>query len=276
MSEFGSTESTGILFDFYFKQVSLLEKLYKNTNFYNATGRMSQLYLLFFSLHSTGLSIAHLAKGNFLNESFMLARSFIEKIINYLYLLFCEEEKFSDYLAYSKQKQIRMFDRSINVGDLKAGLKRLDSTALEYNTELTEAIDKFTSKKGKEITRWSSLSLSDRLEIIAPKVGSDIGFLMLSVLGIYENASEALHGTIYGVAFNIGLWQGKIPSTESELSKSWNEQLSMIFSMLGTCIHTLLKVIHKEIPIEDIITESSQNTHNIRDSIRDWKNSAIQ
>ena len=264
MAEFGSDEFTGTLFDFYIKQVNLLEELYKNLDFYNATGRTSGLYLLFFSLHLTGLSIAHLAKGKFLNESFMLARSLIEKIINYLYLLYCDEEEYRNYLAHSKQKQFRMFDRSINVGELKAEIKRLDSTELQENAELQEAINKFTSKSGKEISRWSSRSISDRLSVIEPKVGKDIGILMLSILGIYENASEALHGTLYGVAFNIGLWSGRKPSTPSELSKDWNEQFSMLFYMLGTCIHILVKVIHNEIPIEDIKAQSSENVGQIR------------
>jgi len=264
LAEFGSDELTGTLFDFYIKQVNLLEELYKNLDFYNAIGRMSGLYLLFFSLHSTGLSIAHLAKGKFLNESFMLARSLLEKIVNYLYLLYCDEEEYLNYLAYSKQKQFRMFNRSINVGELKAEIKRLDSTELQENAELQEALNKFTSKSGKEIPRWSSRSISDRLSVIEPKVGKDIGILMLSVLGIHENASEALHGTLYGVAFNIGLWFGRTPSTPDELSKYWNEQFSMLFLMLGTCIHTLLKVIHNEIPIDNIKAQSSENVGHIR------------
>lgn len=265
MSKFGSDELTKIFSDFYIKQVGLLEQLYKDQDFYHASGRLSEIYLLFFSLHSTGLSIAHLAKGKFLNESFILARSLIEKIINYLYLLYCDDEEYSNYLAYSKQKQFRMQNRSISIGELKVEIKRLDfdSVDLSKNAELKEAIEKFTSERGREITRWSSSSLSDRLSVIAPKIGSDISYLMLSVLGIYENASEAVHGTLYGVAFNIGLWQGRIPSTKGELSKMWNEQFSMIFLMLGTCIHTLIKAIHNEISIENIKNQSSQNIQGI-------------
>lgn len=262
VAEFGSDELTGTLFDFYIKQVNLLEELYKNLDFYNATGRMSGLYLLFFSLHSTGLSIAHLANGKFLNESFMLARSQMEKIINYLYLLYCDEEEYQNYIAYSKQKQFRMFNRSVNVGKLKAEIKRLDLTELQDNPELQEALNRFTSKSGKEISRWSTRSIPDRLSVIEPKVG-DISILMLSFLGIHENASEALHGTLYGVAFNIGLWFGKTPSSLGELSKYWNEQFSMLFLMLGTSIHTLLKVIHSEIPIENLKSQSSENVRAI-------------
>ena len=261
VAKFGSDEHTGTLFDFYIKQVNLIEELYKDNNFYNATGRFSELYLLFFSLHSTGLAIAHLAKGKFLNESFMLARSQVEKIINYLYLLYCDDEEYQNYLAYSKQKQFRMFNRSINVGELNAEIRR--SVQLNEDVDLQAAKQRFTSKSGKEVRRWSNRSIPDRLSIVESKLGKDVSVFMLSYLGIHENASEALHGTIYGVAFNIGLWRGKTPSSIEELSKSWNEQFSMLFIMLGTCIHILLKAIHTEIPVENIKSQSSENVSDI-------------
>lgn len=257
MEKFGSDESTGKLFDFYVNQVNLILELSTNPDFKNTTGRMSELYVLFYSLHSIGFAIAHLAQHGFLNESFMLARSQLEKTINYLYLLNCDEEEYLNYVAYTKQKQFRMFNRSVNVGEMKAKINRLGVEELKENPELQEALNKFTSKSGKEISRWSTKSIPDRLSVIEPKLGKDIGFYMLSYLGIHENASEALHGTIYGVAFNIGLWGGKPPSSVDELYENWNGQFSMLFLMLGT--YALLKAIHNEVPIESIKAESSEN-----------------
>lgn len=82
-AEFGSDASTGQVFNFYLNQVSVLEDLIKCAKVNSASDRMSSLYPLLFSIHSTGSSISLLAIHGFLNESFMLARAFLERLINY-------------------------------------------------------------------------------------------------------------------------------------------------------------------------------------------------
>lgn len=261
--EFGSGESTGQVFSFYMEQVAVLQGLYQSPEVNSAPDRIASLYPLLFSIHSTGLSISLLARHGCLNECFMLARAFLERLINYIYLLICDEEEYLRYLAHTKQKGFRVLSRSVEAGDMRAELKWAGSIDLSKEQELKEAIDLFTSKTGREITRWTSATLSERLSTIAEKGKLNIGSLLIALLAIYEDASEALHGTLYGSIFHIGVFTKKLPSRKSELAKTYNEQFSMIFFILGICIDSLIEAIHRVTPIDELQKRSKENIHTV-------------
>lgn len=265
-TEFGSGESTGQVFSFYMNQVAVLQGLYESPEVNSAPDRIASLYPLLFSIHSTGLSISILATHGRLNECFMLARAFLERLINYIYLLICDEEEYLRYLAHTKQKGFRVLSRSVEAGDMRAELKWAGSIDLSKERELKQAIDLFTSKTGKEITRWTSITLSDRLAIIAQKGGLEIGPLLFALLGIYQDASEALHGTLYGSIFHIGVFTKKLPSRKSELAKTYNEQFSFLFFALGVCVDSLVKAIHRVLPIDKLHERSRKNIHTVSNS----------
>ena len=212
---------------YYVQQVLLIKGLYEYQ--YDEWERIDNprivsLYHLLMSIYITGNAINLLAINNFLGESYMLARALLEKLINYMYLLVCEEKEYKRYLAYTKQKSYRILNRSFIVGDQKAELKWTGSINLDDYPELKEAVNEFTNSKGKAIKSkmWSSLSLADRLAIIRDQSKIKIDGMMLSTLGIYDDASEALHGSLYGVTFNYGFSE-KIPSSAQELAEIYME-----------------------------------------------------
>lgn len=275
--EFNSSELTGEVFKFYSKQLFLLEKLYQyqfNQLKHMDDTRLGSLYLLLFNMPYTGTSIGILARHLHLNECYMLARSLLERIINYLFLLSCDEEEYQRYLSYTKQKGFRVLNRSFTVGDMEVCLRWSGSIDLEQEPELKKAVDTFTSKKGKPKTRWTSLSLSEMLESINNKGELDVRYLMFAILGIYDDASEALHGTLYGSVFHIGAFGRKIPSSVSELGETFNEQFSTLFLMLGTCVHTLLQGFHKVSDIENVLDESRNNLKDIKQIMSNYRSGA--
>ena len=273
--EFGSDEITGHFFDFFNSQLALLEKLYQYqfTDLKHLDGtRLGNLYPLLFSLWHTGTSISLLVMHQHINECYILARSFLERLISYTYLLFCDEEEHSRYLAYTKQKGYRVLDRSFTAGNLRVDLKWSGSIELEKQPELKKAVDMFTSDRGKAKTRWTSKNLSAMLDLISNKGGLEIGYLMFAILWIYDDASEALHGTLYGSTFHIGIFTGKIASSKDELNKTWNEQFSALFLTLGTCAHTLIQGFNKLTAIEDIVSDSKNNLSTISSAMKEMWN----
>jgi len=162
-----------------------------------------------------------------------------------------------------------MLDRSFTVGESKVSLKWSGSIQLGREPELKKALEMFTSEKGKPKTRWTSRSLSEMLECIANKGGLEIGYLMFAILSIYDDASEVLHGTLYGSIFHIGVFTGKEPASKNELKEGWNEQFSAIFLTLGSCIHTLICAFHKVAAVEDIQKQSTENLKKIGSIIKE-------
>ena len=269
---FGTDKTTGLFFNFFNNQLALLEDLhqYQFTELKHLDSTpLGTLCHLLFSIHHTGLSISLLSKHLHLKECYILARSLLESLITYTYILSCDEEEYSRYLAYTKQKAYRVLNRSFTVGDSKVRLRRTGSIELEKEPELKKALELFTSEKGKAKTRWTSHSLSEMLESIASRGGLEIGYLMFAILGIYDDASEALHGTLYGSIFHIGTFAGKTPASKNELKKTLNEQFSALFLMLGCCIHTLIYAFHKVAAVKRILKESTENLKAIGSTIKE-------
>ncbi len=259
---------------YYVQQVLLIKELYEYQ--YDElekidNPRVVSLYHLLMSIYITGNAINLLAINNFLGESYMLARSLLEKLINYMYLLVCEEKEYKKYLAYTKQKSYRILNRSFIVGDQKAELKWTGSVNLDDYPELKEAVNEFTNSKGKAIKSkmWSSLSLADRLATIRDKSKIKIEGIMLTTLGIYDDASEALHGSLYGVTFNYGFFE-KIPSSAQELAETYRNKLLFLFFGLGTCIGTLFEVIsgvYSSEKVKDFGMQSKSNLELLQKSV---------
>ncbi|HEY51796.1 MAG TPA: hypothetical protein G4O20_08345 [Dehalococcoidia bacterium] len=271
---FGSDEVTGQFLNFLNSQLALLEELYQYqfTNLKHLDdSRIGNLYTLLFSIWHTGKSISLLAMHQHINECFILARSFLERLITYIYLLFCDEEEHSQYLAYTKQKAYRVLDRSFSAGNLRVKLKWSGSIDLEKEPKLKEAADMFTSNKGKIKTRWPSKNISKMLDLISNKGGLDIGYLMLATLWIYDDASEALHGTLYGSTFHMGIFTGERAFSKDELKKIWNERFSALFLALGTSSHTLIQGFNKLSAIENIARDSKDNLRTISSTMKQMK-----
>lgn len=262
---------------YYVKQVLLTKEVYEYQfdEWEKIAGkRIQSLYHLLMSIYITGNAINLLGVNNFLSESYMLARALLEKLINYMYLLVCEEEEYQKYLNYTKQKGYRILNRSFVVGEQKAELKWSGSVDLDKNSELREAVNQFTSEKGKVITRWTSLSIAERLNVIRDKAKMKIEGLMLSTLGIYDDASEALHGTLYGSVFHFGFFEGKIPAKVEDLAETYRNKLIFLFFALGTSISSLLEVLTDVFPEErskDFVERARANLKELQKSIDQYK-----
>ena len=263
--------------EYYVQQVLLTKELYEYqfNEWENITNqRIQSLYHLLMSIYITGNAINLLALNNFLSESYMLARALLEKLINYMYVLVCEEDEYQKYLNYTKQKGYRILNRSFQVGDQKAELKWSGSVNLDDNPELRDAVNQFTSGKGKAIPRWTSLSLAKRLAIVRDKSNVKIEGLMLSTLGIYDDASEALHGTLYGSAFHFGFFEGKIPRKVEDLAETYRNRLLFLFFALGTSIASLFEVVSYVYPIKkskDIAKQSQTHLRELQKSVNQQK-----
>ncbi|HEB13488.1 MAG TPA: hypothetical protein ENI13_00735, partial [candidate division CPR3 bacterium] len=193
---FGTKDLTKQLHDFLLAESNLIKGVFSQ----KLDSKAEQIKVVLASCCNTATAIAKLCKNSeyFYAEAIVLARAFIEKIINFCYLLICDEEEFNKFLKHTVQKSYRKLDRSTQVGTLKLGMKFQGKIDIDSNPLLKEALEEFTSEKGKEKTRWTTKNLEKRIEIIFQRTSLNIGIFMLNTLSIYEDASETLHGTLYG------------------------------------------------------------------------------
>ncbi len=197
--EWDPKRARSIFEEYFASQISLLEDFWKDRLNVKSMSRLDDLFPLIFSISKTGKAISILVNAGLAGEILIISRSFLEKSIDLCYLLIGSEEELTNYIDYAfqksyraycrKQKTMKIFGSSVNIP--------------KPSPWLQEKINKFSSAKGREITRWSKKSFTDRMLYVKSNI-SDLSVSRISIYEhIYEDASEVTHGSSYGNLFWI-------------------------------------------------------------------------
>lgn len=241
---------------FFIDEVALLRQLNNLEEL-----RIKQAYPLLVSIIDNSKSMSLLGNYNLINDMYMIARSYVERMVNFLYLQVCDEDDFNLFQLHTTQKAYRRLERSIATtkGKVSIAYTGKDQVSLP---NLEEAINRFTSKSGKEITHWTPVSLDKRIEIISERSKIKPSIMLMCKLNIYEDASEALHGTLYGSLFHLGVFSpGTKLSDPNDLLQHYTSLKTTIFWTCGLLTHDLFTLINeKHSNIEDIYINSNEFT----------------
>lgn len=204
--------------------------------------RVAKLYALYAAIIEDAISIRLVGDDSRTNQAYILERALLERLINFCFLQLCTEAEFKDYLDYTLNKVARRLDRSIEVqGEVRARIA-LAGGDFELPSELAGAVAKFTSERGREKTRWTNVSVPERAAVVDAKVGKT--GLFMSLLTVYADASEALHGTLYGAVFHLGAYDpGLVPKDEASLQAHHCQTLSTLYLLAGGSVDDLLKFL---------------------------------
>ena len=256
---FGTNECTELFIDYLQAQSSILmgatSQLFKDS-------RTKELKIVLGSITQTATSIAILSRHSFSNEATMLARSFIAKAVNFCYLMVCSEEEYQNYVQYSRQKMFRKLDRKIELGGERIGFSIAGKDKIKISPELQASLDKFTGEKGGEKTRWTKKTINKRLEEVARKKIVNTGIFMLILLSVYEDASEALHGTFYGCAFHTGFHLPEFKRGDKEsATKREQKNLSILNVNCGAIITDIIGMLNTRDNVKDFHATAQENTN---------------
>ncbi|CAE6886543.1 conserved protein of unknown function [Pseudomonas marincola] len=240
MTIINTHDGSQILASFLDSQVNLLVENVSLIS-QSSQSRISDLFAIYSAIIEDAISIRLLCENGRTNQAYIISRALIERVTNFCFLQLCTDAEFSDYLDYSLNKAGRSLDQSIEVnGKVKARIA-LNGGDFDLPDEIRVAIAKFTSERGREKTRWTNISVPERAALIEAKLGST--GLFMSLLAIYANASEALHGTIYGAVFHLGAYEAKPPHDQESLDCHFHQTLSTLYLMAGASIDTLFGLL---------------------------------
>lgn len=256
---FGAKECTELFINYLQAQSSILMGA---TSRPFGDSRTKELKIVLGSITQTATSIAILSRHSFSNEATMLARSFIEKAVNFCYLMVCSEEEYQNYVQYSRQKMFRKLDRKIELGGARVGLSIAEKDKIKISPELQASLDKFTGEKGGEKTRWTRKTINERLEKVAKKKIVNTGIFMLALLSVFEDASEALHGTFYGCAFHTGFHLPEFKKGDKEsATRREQKNLSILCVNCGAIITDIIGMINIRDNVKDFYVKAEENTN---------------
>jgi hypothetical protein len=226
--------------------------------------KLDDIIFLPWSIAHNSKAIYFLGKNNFGNEVFILLRALLEKIITFHYLQICDEDEYKNYIKYSKQKSIWKMNRSIRAGEKGFSFEMKGDFDINDYPDLKEAKDQFTSSKGRPLTRWSPTSIEKKLVAIEKAGVIDVEHLLLATLSFYDDGSEALHATMYGCMFHLGILVPEpSPKSYDDISSRHYASLSTVFFVMSLLLGQLLTYILEKETYEDIEVETKKITNDL-------------
>lgn len=95
------------------KSLKLLIELCDECTKVHDKKRLINLVPLALGAGSSAEAILRLLADGYTNEAVMLSRAYLERIVNFSYLLIADEEEFDNFVAFGRQKAFRKLDRSV-------------------------------------------------------------------------------------------------------------------------------------------------------------------
>jgi Family of unknown function (DUF5677) len=251
-SQFGSIEATNNLWLLFKKSLELLDQsrlLLAQENSLELP-KQTVLNALLYAATDTSRSILHLAHTGHTRDSFVLARTAFETIVNICFVCAKGNEVAKRADRHADQKAYRDLTRILQISEQKVTIKWQGNIDLDKYQNLKESIAEFTSKKGREITSWTPETVEKEIEAIGEKYGNSISLnLQFALIAIYRHASEIAHGTYFGALFALGMTSPDgVPESREELETYDRGNMSMVLLMLSISISSLLSILAKEMP----------------------------
>jgi hypothetical protein len=227
--------------------------------------RMAKAATLLISCGQTGAALLQLANQTdaFTREAAMLARAFMETITNFCYVCVCDEKEYRKFVLHPVYKQYHNTTLPKMEDDLDSMMKNA-SERLEKQEQLKkisivqEALSVFSETNPR--LNWTRKKLHERIAVIE-KWGKVMDvFFTINQIQYYSDASEALHGSLYGCTYNIGLMGLDFdPSIGDELDKNLYRDTTCMLLHLGILIHESLTLISYSNDIEENYKSSYRN-----------------
>lgn len=234
-------------------------------------GKSLEIAAMICSLLSTGNAIVELSKENqrFYNECVMLARSFFERITNICYLLLCDEDIYKEcvqhtiFRQYLKRKGSNKVikDESSDIL-MTLSLGQANAENLKKDKKLKDILDKFEKSNRK---RFPIPKIEKRLGLISKfKEHLNASLFLAYQLAYYDDASEALHGSLYGSLFHALNADAK---DKNSIEIEVNKNTALLLLQTGELIHQLIALLHKENDLKDFYEKSSCNSKGVHEKL---------
>ncbi|HMJ47474.1 MAG TPA: hypothetical protein VK498_09095 [Ferruginibacter sp.] len=236
--------------------------------------RIGKASMLLVSCSQTGTALIQLANqiDFFRNESVMLSRAFMEKITNFCYVGICDEKEFRAFTLHPAYKhyhnvmlpkmeddiEFTTAEEYAEAANKKYHERKEKQEKLKKIPIVQEALTIFSETKTN--LNWTKKTLNDRIEAIQ-KWGKLLDvFFTINKIQYYSDASETLHGSLYGCTYNAGVFNPDFDHTkENELEKKLYKDNTCILLHLGMLIHESFTLISYSNDIQLIWDNSYRN-----------------
>jgi hypothetical protein len=232
--------------------------------------RLKMLEAMLYPLLTHSGSITSLVRDGYVPEAYLVSRSFFEKCVNFCYLNVCDGNEYENQLSWTRQKMLRaLYSRQRAYKNIEHDIPLPEIAELQ---KINDDLKRFTGKKGGEKPNWTSVSIYDRIQFIKKSVDSfPIEIYLLTMNRFYEDASEVIHGTLYGCLFHTGKFWGVKESVEENVQRLVSWSLEILY-FLGSLIDGILVVVSTIMSVDELLTKSKDNFSKVSLTKSKWSN----
>lgn len=253
--------------EYFLAQLTILRGLSKM----KLVGRAYEVRVILLSACSTGSAIHQLGDKPeyFYSEMMMLSRSLIEKLTNFCYLQVCEETDFERYLLYPYYRAFHNSDRKKYTPKGKMQIVYTGKDEMQKDTQVARALDLFSETNPR--MSWSSLNIDQKIAFLANNTQLRTEFFLMNTLTIYSNASEALHGSLFGCVLATGAYTPNINhGNRQNVLEHLFKNTALLYVQLGSIIHEITNSLSLEnVSLLEQSKENEKRALKIMESIFD-------
>lgn len=215
-------------------------------------------------IHAAGVSTHSILKLTqrrelSLRDCFGIARSISELAVNTCYIAAVGPEAARRARFHALQKSYRDLDRNGTVGGFGFTIRSSAKPQVDDVPELAAALAEFTRGNGREVTEWTPLSISDRIDTVRTQHSGVALSLAGSVTSVYRHSSEQLHGTYFGVVHFLSA--GGAPAKSRErYNECWDEHFVAIFTAAYFGAQAIVEMFATLLDLPDIAVAQKQLT----------------
>lgn len=230
--------------------------------------RLAKTGSLLFSCGQTGYAILQLANqtDTLTGQSAMLGRAFMETITNFCYASICDEKEYRAFVLHPIYKYYHNITspQIEDDWDLIAETyekRKQKQEELKKLPVVQEALAIFSEDKFN--MNWTRKTLNQRIDTITKHGKLMDFFFTINKIQYYSDASEALHGSLYGCTYHTGVFNPEFNHNEKEAidKKLYKDNTAMLLH-LGMLIHESLTLISYSSDIKEIWDYSYNNRGN--------------
>jgi hypothetical protein len=217
------------------------------------------------SAGQTGAALVQVAAqtDTFTTQSVMLARAFMEKLTNFCYAGVCDESEFRRFVLHPVYKQyhntarLKMEDGFDNIEETKTARKQ-QQEKLKQRAIVQEALQ--LSSETNARMNWTKKTMDERIAVVQQRGKLTDVMFTLNKIQYYADASEALHGSLYGCTYHLGMLDGEFNPTDSDmLNKKLYRDNAAVILHLGMLVHECFTLISYSCKLEEIWEHSYKN-----------------
>jgi hypothetical protein len=186
-----------------------------------------------------------------IRDAYGIARSASELAVNICYIGAAGEEMARRAERHAMQKSYRDLHRTGAIGGVAFELSAAGRPEVDQVPGLADALKEFTGRKGQEITDWTPLNISSRIETVAQIHSRASLALSGSTMAVYRHASELLHGTYFSI---VHFWAGSgAPATSREdFNSRWVEHFISIFTGAFFAAQAVIELFAKLVGVPEL------------------------